>query len=36
MPNINYLKPFSYKGYKYINPKSLLVNKHINKLIILS
>jgi hypothetical protein len=35
MPNINHLKPFNYKYYKYINPKSLLINKHINKLIIL-
>jgi hypothetical protein len=36
MPNINYLKPFDYKYYKYINLKFLLTNKHINKLIILS
>jgi len=35
MPNINYLKSFSYKYYKYIDPKSLLVNKRIDKLIIL-
>jgi hypothetical protein len=36
MPNINHLKPFGYKYYKYINPKSLPANRRINKLIILS
>ena len=35
MPNINHLKPFNYKCYRYINLKSLLVNKRIDKLIIL-
>jgi hypothetical protein len=36
MPNIDYLKPFSYKYYKYIDPKTLPANRHIDKLIILS
>jgi hypothetical protein len=35
MPNIDYLKPFSYKYYEYINLKSLPANKRIDKLIIL-
>jgi hypothetical protein len=35
MPNINYLKPFSYKYYGYIDPKSLPANRRIDKLIIL-
>ena len=35
MFNIDYLKPFNYKYYKYINSKSLLINRHIDKLIIL-
>ena len=34
MSDINHLKPFGYKYYKYINLKSLLVNKRIDKLII--
>jgi hypothetical protein len=33
MPNIDYLKPFGYKCYKYIDPKSLSANRHIDKLI---
>ena len=33
MPNIDHLKPFGYKCYKYIDPKSLLANRRINKLI---
>jgi len=35
MLNINYLKPFGYKYYGYIDLKSLPANKRINKLIIL-
>jgi hypothetical protein len=35
MSNINHLKPFGYKYYKYINLKSLLTNRRIDKLIIL-
>ena len=35
MPNIDHLKPFGYKCYRYINPKSLPANRHIDKLIIL-
>ena len=35
MPNIDHLKPFSYKYYRYIDPKSLLANRRIDKLIIL-
>ena len=35
MLDINHLKPFSYKYYKYIDFKSLPTNKRINKLIIL-
>ena len=35
MPNIDHLKPFSYKYYRYIDSKSLLANEYINKLIIL-
>jgi hypothetical protein len=34
MPNIDHLKPFGYKYYKYIDPKSLPANRHIDKLII--
>ena len=34
MFNIDYLKPFSYKYYRYIDPKSLPANRRINKLII--
>jgi hypothetical protein len=33
MPNIDYLKPFNYKYYKYVDPKSLPANRRINKLI---
>jgi len=36
IPNINYLKPFNYKYYKYIDLKLLLTNKRKNKLIILN
>jgi hypothetical protein len=36
MFNINHLKPFDYKCYKYIDLKSLLINKRINKLMILN
>ena len=36
MLDINYLKPFGYKYYGYIDLKSLPANKRINKLIILS
>jgi hypothetical protein len=35
MPNIDYLKPFGYKCYRYIDPKSLPANRRIDKLIIL-
>jgi hypothetical protein len=35
MFKIKYLKLFNYKYYKYINLKSLLINKYINKFIIL-
>ena len=35
MSDINHLKPFGYKYYKYIDLKSLLINRRINKLIIL-
>jgi hypothetical protein len=34
MPNIDYLKPFDYKYYRYIDSKSLPANRRINKLII--
>jgi hypothetical protein len=34
MPNINYLKPFGYKCYRYIDPKSLPANRRINKLML--
>jgi hypothetical protein len=33
MPNIDYLKPFGYKCYGYIDSKSLPANGHIDKLI---
>jgi hypothetical protein len=33
MPNIDHLKSFGYKYYKYIDPKSLPANRHIDKLI---
>ena len=36
MSDIDHLKPFGYKYYRYIDLKSLPVNKRINKLIILS
>jgi len=36
MSDINHLKLFNYKYYKYVDLKSLLINKRINKLIILS
>ena len=36
MPDIDHLKPFDYKYYKYIDFKSLSANKRIDKLIILS
>jgi hypothetical protein len=36
MFNINHLKPFSYKYYKYIDPKSLPANRRTNKSIILN
>jgi hypothetical protein len=32
MPNIDYLKSFGYKYYRYINPKSLPANRRIDKL----
>ena len=35
MPDINHLKPFGYKCYGYIDPKSLPANRRIDKLIIL-
>jgi hypothetical protein len=35
MPNIDHLKPFSYKCYGYIDPKSLPANRRTDKLIIL-
>ena len=35
MLNINHLKSFDYKYYKYIDLKFLLINRRINKLIIL-
>ena len=36
MLNINHLKPFGYKYYRYIDLKSLPANKRINKLMMLS
>ena len=36
MSNIDHLKSFGYKYYGYIDFKSLLVNRRIDKLIILS
>jgi hypothetical protein len=36
MPNIDHLKPFGYKYYRYIDPKSLPANRRIDKLIMLS
>ena len=33
MPNIDHLKPFGYKYYKYIDPKSLPANRRTDKLI---
>jgi hypothetical protein len=33
MPNIDHLKPFGYKYYRYIDPKSLPANRRIDKLI---
>ena len=33
MPDIDHLKPFGYKYYRYINPKSLLANRRTDKLI---
>ena len=35
MPNIDHLKPFGYKYYEYIDPKSLSANRRTDKLIIL-
>ena len=35
MPDINHLKPFGYKCYKYVDFKSLPVNRRIDKLMIL-
>jgi len=35
MLDIDHLKPFGYKYYKYINLKSLPINKRIDKLMIL-
>jgi hypothetical protein len=35
MPDIDYLKPFGYKYYGYIDPKSLPANRRTDKLIIL-
>ena len=34
MPDIDHLKPFGYKYYGYIDPKSLPANRRIDKLII--
>ena len=34
MPDIDHLKPFGCKYYRYIDPKSLPANRHIDKLII--
>jgi len=36
MPDIDHLKPFGYKYYRYIDLKSLPANKRINKLMMLS
>ena len=36
MPDIDHLKPFGYKYYRYVNLKSLPANERIDKLIILS
>ena len=36
MLDINYLKPFGYKYYGYIDLKSLPANKRIDKLMMLS
>jgi hypothetical protein len=33
MPNIDHLKPFGYKCYRYVDLKSLPANRRINKLI---
>jgi hypothetical protein len=33
MPNIDHLKPFGYKCYRYIDPKSLPANRRTDKLI---
>ena len=33
MPNIDHLKPFGYKYYGYVDPKSLPANRRIDKLI---
>jgi hypothetical protein len=33
MPNIDHLKPFGYKCYRYVDPKSLPANRRIDKLI---
>ena len=35
MPDIDHLKPFGYKCYKYIDLKSLPANKRTDKLMIL-
>ena len=36
MPDIDHLKPFGYKCYKYIDLKSLPANKRIDKLMMSS
>jgi hypothetical protein len=33
MPDIDYLKPFGCKCYRYVNPKSLPANRRTDKLI---
>jgi hypothetical protein len=33
MPDIDHLKPFGYKYYGYVDPKSLPANRRTNKLI---
>ena len=35
MPDIDHLKPFGYKYYKYVDLKSLPANKRIDKLMML-
>jgi len=36
MSDINHLKPFGYKYYGYVDLKSLLTNKYIDKLMMSS